>query len=199
MKCKKLSFFVNEKKKIICSIIEISFLKFFHDSNYGKTTRKHEFSKCSTTSFGSKYTKCPKKVLENFHNSYRFFIFCFFCFAKKKQKKQSKKMGYAQAETKIMYVYDIVWTFVKTREFSHKKNSFSVKIKWFFFFFKQNHWCNILNRLIFSKSSHRREGLAPRCRLITSWGCSRSQGLGCSPMKVVRELGSERKQHCVYR
>ena len=27
------------------------------------------------------------------------------------------------------------------------------------------------------KSSHRRSGLAPRCRLIASWGCSRSQGL----------------------
>ena len=52
----------------------------------------------------------------------------------------------------------------------------------------------MLNRLIFSKSSHRREGLAPRCRLITSWGCSRSQGLGCSPIKVVRELGSERRK-----
>ena len=30
--------------------------------------------------------------------------------------------------------------------------------------------------------------LAPRCRLIASWGCSRSQGLGCSPIKAVREL-----------
>ncbi len=44
------------------------------------------------------------------------------------------------------------------------------------------------------KSPHRRGGLAPRCRLITSWGCSRSQGLGCSPIKVVRELGSERRE-----
>ena len=50
------------------------------------------------------------------------------------------------------------------------------------------------NRLISPKSSHRRGGLAPRCRLITSWGCSRSQGLGCSPIKVVRELGSERRE-----
>ena len=50
------------------------------------------------------------------------------------------------------------------------------------------------NRLILPKSSHRRKGLAPRCRLITSWGCSRSQGLGCSPIKVVRELGSERRE-----
>ena len=45
-----------------------------------------------------------------------------------------------------------------------------------------------------SKSSYRRSGLAPRCRLIASWGCSRSQGLGCSPIKAVRELGSERRE-----
>ncbi|APB33096.1 hypothetical protein GlitD10_0782 [Gloeomargarita lithophora Alchichica-D10] len=40
--------------------------------------------------------------------------------------------------------------------------------------------------------------MAPRCRLIATWGCSRSQGLGCSPIKAVRELGSERKslRHC---
>ena len=50
------------------------------------------------------------------------------------------------------------------------------------------------NRLITPKSSHRRSGLAPRCRLIASWGGSRSQGLGCSPIKAVRELGSERRE-----
>ena len=50
------------------------------------------------------------------------------------------------------------------------------------------------NRLISPKSSHRRSGLAPRCRLIASWGCSRSQGLGCSPIKAARELGSERRE-----
>ena len=50
------------------------------------------------------------------------------------------------------------------------------------------------NRLISPKSPYRRGGLAPRCRLITSWGWSRSQGLGCSPIKVVRELGSERRE-----
>src|SRR5665811_1167499 len=50
------------------------------------------------------------------------------------------------------------------------------------------------NRLIPPKSPHRRRSLAPRCRLITSWGCSRSQGYGCSPFKVVRELGSERRE-----
>lgn len=50
------------------------------------------------------------------------------------------------------------------------------------------------NRLITPKSSHRRRGLAPRCRLIASWGWSRSQGYGCSPFKAVRELGSERRE-----
>src|SRR5213075_1625416 len=50
------------------------------------------------------------------------------------------------------------------------------------------------NRLIGSKSSYRRPGLAPRCRLITSWGWRSSQGSVCSPVKVVRELGSERRE-----
>src|ERR671914_1274056 len=50
------------------------------------------------------------------------------------------------------------------------------------------------NRLIFPKSPYRREGLAPRCRLIASWGGSTSQGLGCSPIKAVRELGLERRE-----
>ncbi len=50
------------------------------------------------------------------------------------------------------------------------------------------------NRLISPKSSHRRGGLAPRCRLIATWGGRASQGLGCSPMKAVHELGSERRE-----
>ena len=50
------------------------------------------------------------------------------------------------------------------------------------------------NRLISPKSPHRRGGLAPRCRLIASWSCIRFQGLGCSPIKAVRELGSERRE-----
>ena len=50
------------------------------------------------------------------------------------------------------------------------------------------------NRLISPKRTQRRGGLAPRWRLITSWGCLRSQGFGCSPIKVVRELGSERRE-----
>ena len=50
------------------------------------------------------------------------------------------------------------------------------------------------NRLISPKRPQRRGGLAPRCRLVTSWGCTRSQGFGCSPIKVARELGSERRE-----
>src|SRR5699024_1993127 len=50
------------------------------------------------------------------------------------------------------------------------------------------------NRLILPKSSYRRHGLAPRCRLVASWGWSWSQGLGCSPIKAVRELGLERRE-----
>ncbi len=33
-----------------------------------------------------------------------------------------------------------------------------------------------------------------RCRLITSWRWRSFQGLGCSPIKVVRELGSDRQK-----
>ena len=33
-----------------------------------------------------------------------------------------------------------------------------------------------------------------RQRRIATWGGSRSQGLGCSPIKAVRELGSERRE-----
>ena len=50
------------------------------------------------------------------------------------------------------------------------------------------------NRLISSESPHRRGGLAPRCRLNLSWGCSSSQGFVCSPIKKLRELGSDRRE-----
>ena len=50
------------------------------------------------------------------------------------------------------------------------------------------------NRLIGPESPYRRPGLAPRCRLILSWGWRRSQWSGCSPVKRVRELGSERRK-----
>ena len=33
-----------------------------------------------------------------------------------------------------------------------------------------------------------------RCRLSTSWRWRRCQGLVCSPIKVVRELGSDRRE-----
>src|SRR5260370_36019398 len=54
------------------------------------------------------------------------------------------------------------------------------------------------NRLMTPKSPYRRSRLAPRCRLITSWGWSRSQGNGCSPFQVGRELGSERLETVRY-
>src|SRR4029450_4106229 len=50
------------------------------------------------------------------------------------------------------------------------------------------------NRLIFPKSPYRRDGLAPRCRLVASWGRGGSPGVGCSPIKAVRELGLERRE-----
>src|SRR4029079_10919561 len=50
------------------------------------------------------------------------------------------------------------------------------------------------NRLIFPKSPYRREGLAPRCRLVASWGARSHKGLGCPPIKAVRELGLERRE-----
>jgi hypothetical protein len=45
-----------------------------------------------------------------------------------------------------------------------------------------------------SASRFSREHDYPRCRLVTSWGWSRFQGFGCSPIKVARELGSERRE-----
>src|SRR3546814_6513475 len=70
------------------------------------------------------------------------------------------------------------------------------------FFFKQkteyevriSDWSSDVCSSDLPKSPHRRGCLAPRCRLITSWGWSRSQGFGCSPIKVVRELGLERRE-----
>ena len=45
-----------------------------------------------------------------------------------------------------------------------------------------------------SESSYRRNRLAPRCRLIISWWSIRCQGFGCSPNKMVRELGLKRRE-----
>ena len=50
------------------------------------------------------------------------------------------------------------------------------------------------NRLILPKSSYRRHGLAPSMSARRILGLGRSQGLGCSPIKAVRELGSERRE-----
>jgi hypothetical protein len=50
------------------------------------------------------------------------------------------------------------------------------------------------NRLMNLESSYWWVCLAPRCRLITSWWCTIYQGFGCSPIKVIRELGSERRE-----
>jgi len=50
------------------------------------------------------------------------------------------------------------------------------------------------NRLVPPKRSERRRSSAPRCRLDLSWGWRRSQGFGCSPIKKLRELGSNRRE-----
>src|SRR5688572_25662526 len=50
------------------------------------------------------------------------------------------------------------------------------------------------NRLVTPESSYRRRGSAPRCRLNVSWRGSTFQGSGCSPVKTLRELGSERRE-----
>lgn len=50
------------------------------------------------------------------------------------------------------------------------------------------------NRLVPPESSYRRRCSAPRCRLTPSWGCIRSQGSVCSPVKGVHELGSNRRE-----
>ena len=50
------------------------------------------------------------------------------------------------------------------------------------------------NRLVPPKRPERRRSSAPRCRLTLSWGWRRSQGFGCSPIKKLRELGSDRRE-----
>ena len=41
-----------------------------------------------------------------------------------------------------------------------------------------------------SNSGNKRQ----RCRLIISWSWRRFQGFGCSPIKMIRELGSDRSE-----
>jgi len=50
------------------------------------------------------------------------------------------------------------------------------------------------NRLMVPQRRHRRNRLAPRCRLNPSRGCRRSQGLDCSSIKGLRELGLDRRE-----
>ena len=50
------------------------------------------------------------------------------------------------------------------------------------------------NRVVASESPYRRGGSLPRCRLRISWRWRRCQGLVCSPIKILRELGSERRE-----
>ena len=45
-----------------------------------------------------------------------------------------------------------------------------------------------------AESSYRWPRLAPRCWIIASCGCIRSQGLDCSSSKAVRDLSSERRE-----
>src|SRR3977135_3210701 len=50
------------------------------------------------------------------------------------------------------------------------------------------------NRLILPKSPYRRHGLAPRCRLVASWGRGRGHGVGGFAVTRARELGLERRE-----
>ena len=61
------------------------------------------------------------------------------------------------------------------------------------------------NRLVPPKSSYRRRSSAPRCRLTLARRWRSCQAFGCSPIKKVRELGSDRSgyvacitQHITY-
>ena len=50
------------------------------------------------------------------------------------------------------------------------------------------------NRLVPPKSSYRRRSSAPRCRLTLARRWRSCQAFGCSPIKKVRELGSDRSE-----
>src|SRR5512141_2480098 len=50
------------------------------------------------------------------------------------------------------------------------------------------------NRLVPPKSSYRRRSSAPRCRLTLARRWRSCQAFGCSPIKKVRELGSDRPE-----
>ena len=54
------------------------------------------------------------------------------------------------------------------------------------------------NRLVPPKSSYRRRSSAPRCRLTLARRWRSCQAFGCSPIKKVRELGSDRGEVVSY-
>ena len=54
------------------------------------------------------------------------------------------------------------------------------------------------NRLVPPKSSYRRRSSAPRCRLTLARRWRSCQAFGCSPIKKVRELGSDRQGHKIF-
>jgi len=54
------------------------------------------------------------------------------------------------------------------------------------------------NRLVPPKSSYRRRSSAPRCRLTLARRWRSCQAFGCSPIKKVRELGSDRGEVLLY-
>ena len=94
------------------------------------------------------------------------------------------------------------WTYISKSKLNcetNRSNRYESRLKWS----GSSMWKGIRstdksysgdNRLMAPKRSQRRRRLAPRCRLVASWGCRRSQGLGCSPIKAGRELGSERRE-----
>ena len=58
----------------------------------------------------------------------------------------------------------------------------------------KKHWTKY-NKHVILVQSDRSVSMTVRFHLhIASWGCIRSQGFGCSPIKAVRELGSERRE-----
>ena len=52
---------------------------------------------------------------------------------------------------------------------------------------------NPIKNVIGVRSTYRPRGLVHRCRLRSSWRCRSRQWLGCSSIKDLHELGSERR------
>ena len=53
--------------------------------------------------------------------------------------------------------------------------------------------CDVIVEFVHS-NTHRPRGLVHRCRLRSSWWCISHQRLGCSSIKDLHELGSERRE-----